>query len=126
MTERMDDVECGYLCGYLNTGVNVQKLALSSSCIYEAETVVHWIFDSWQGDLCRCLSLCSPIRSLIEHGFEASSRKDVRLYYGADNLQKMAYQVCGEGYTWPTWQSQFATCFFVITPTIESPSLPAL
>ncbi|KAL4281563.1 hypothetical protein GQ457_03G025790 [Hibiscus cannabinus] len=34
----------------------------------------------------------SPIRSLIESGFGADKRSDVRLYYGARNLRKMAYQ----------------------------------
>ncbi|KAF0923266.1 hypothetical protein E2562_005230 [Oryza meyeriana var. granulata] len=34
----------------------------------------------------------SPIRSLIEFGFAADQRADVRLYYGARNLQTMAYQ----------------------------------
>uniref|UniRef100_A0A1D1YE85 Fruit protein pKIWI502 n=1 Tax=Anthurium amnicola TaxID=1678845 RepID=A0A1D1YE85_9ARAE len=34
----------------------------------------------------------SPIRSLIESGFSANERSDVRLYYGARNLQRMAYQ----------------------------------
>ncbi|KAA8532614.1 hypothetical protein F0562_032570 [Nyssa sinensis] len=34
----------------------------------------------------------SPIRSLIESGFDAAKRSDVRLYYGARNLQRMAYQ----------------------------------
>uniref|UniRef100_A0A0D9VFC7 FAD-binding FR-type domain-containing protein n=1 Tax=Leersia perrieri TaxID=77586 RepID=A0A0D9VFC7_9ORYZ len=34
----------------------------------------------------------SPIRSLIEFGFDADQRADVRLYYGARNLQTMAYQ----------------------------------
>ncbi|XP_047331752.1 fruit protein pKIWI502-like, partial [Impatiens glandulifera] len=34
----------------------------------------------------------SPIRSLIESGFDAIRRPDVRLYYGARNLQRMAYQ----------------------------------
>ncbi|XP_057485827.1 fruit protein pKIWI502-like, partial [Actinidia eriantha] len=34
----------------------------------------------------------SPIRSLIESGFSANKRPDVRLYYGARNLQIMAYQ----------------------------------
>ncbi|XP_022150511.1 fruit protein pKIWI502 [Momordica charantia] len=34
----------------------------------------------------------SPIRSLIESGFSASKRSDVRLYYGARNLKRMAYQ----------------------------------
>ncbi|KAF8407716.1 hypothetical protein HHK36_006851 [Tetracentron sinense] len=33
-----------------------------------------------------------PIRSLIESGFSANKRSDVRLYYGARNLQRMAYQ----------------------------------
>ena len=37
--------------------------------------------------------MCSPIRSLIESGFDAAKRSDVRLYYGARNLQRMAYQV---------------------------------
>ncbi|KAL0723519.1 hypothetical protein Bca4012_038118 [Brassica carinata] len=35
----------------------------------------------------------SPIRSLIETGFGADRRSDVRLYYGARNLKRMAYQV---------------------------------
>ncbi|XP_058091613.1 fruit protein pKIWI502-like isoform X2 [Magnolia sinica] len=34
----------------------------------------------------------SPIRSLIESGFGADRRSDVRLYYGAKNLRRMAYQ----------------------------------
>lgn len=34
----------------------------------------------------------SPIRSLIESGFCADKRSDVRLYYGARNLKRMAYQ----------------------------------
>ncbi|KAF6999328.1 hypothetical protein CFC21_015371 [Triticum aestivum] len=34
----------------------------------------------------------SPIRSLIEFGFAAKQRADVRLYYGARNLETMAYQ----------------------------------
>ncbi|XP_062145086.1 fruit protein pKIWI502 [Alnus glutinosa] len=34
----------------------------------------------------------SPIRSLIESGIGASKRSDVRLYYGARNLKRMAYQ----------------------------------
>lgn len=34
----------------------------------------------------------SPIRSLIESGFSANERSDVRLYYGARNLKRMAYQ----------------------------------
>ncbi|KAJ4825176.1 hypothetical protein Tsubulata_022543 [Turnera subulata] len=34
----------------------------------------------------------SPIRSLIESGFSADKRSDVRLYYGARNLNRMAYQ----------------------------------
>ncbi|PHT33297.1 hypothetical protein CQW23_25097 [Capsicum baccatum] len=34
----------------------------------------------------------SPIRSLIEAGFGADERSDVRLYYGARNLKRMGYQ----------------------------------
>lgn len=34
----------------------------------------------------------SPIRSLLEAGFDAHGRKDVRLYYGARNLNRMSYQ----------------------------------
>ncbi|KAK9105813.1 hypothetical protein Scep_022657 [Stephania cephalantha] len=34
----------------------------------------------------------SPIRSLIESGFGANERSEVSLYYGARNLQRMAYQ----------------------------------
>ncbi|KAF5751875.1 fruit protein pKIWI-like [Tripterygium wilfordii] len=36
-------------------------------------------------------SAISPIRSLIESGF-SDKRSDVRLYYGARNLKRMAYQ----------------------------------
>jgi predicted ferric reductase len=35
----------------------------------------------------------SPIHSLLESGFDAHKRRDVRLYYGARNLDRMAYQV---------------------------------
>lgn len=38
--------------------------------------------------------VCSPIRSLIESGFNADKRSDVKLFYGARNLDRMAYQVC--------------------------------
>ncbi|KAJ7529552.1 hypothetical protein O6H91_15G056900 [Diphasiastrum complanatum] len=34
----------------------------------------------------------SPIRALLESGIKAKDRRDVRLYYGARNLQRMAYQ----------------------------------
>ncbi|KAG0615900.1 hypothetical protein M758_5G074500 [Ceratodon purpureus] len=34
----------------------------------------------------------SPIRSLVEAGLDAHKRKDVRLYYGARNLDRMSYQ----------------------------------
>ncbi|KAH7440951.1 hypothetical protein KP509_03G017500 [Ceratopteris richardii] len=34
----------------------------------------------------------SSVRSLIESGFDALKRSDVRLYYGTRNLQEMAYQ----------------------------------
>lgn len=34
----------------------------------------------------------SPIRSLIESGFNADKRSDVKLFYGARNLDRMAYQ----------------------------------
>jgi ferredoxin-NADP reductase len=36
----------------------------------------------------------SPIRSLIESGFNENKKAEVRLYYGARNLERMAYQVC--------------------------------
>ena len=39
------------------------------------------------------LVIRSPIRSLIETGFGADKRNDVRLYYGATNLNRMAYRV---------------------------------
>ncbi|KAK4763845.1 hypothetical protein SAY87_013283 [Trapa incisa] len=35
----------------------------------------------------------SPIRSLVESRFDAARRSDVRLYYGAMNFRRMAYQV---------------------------------
>ncbi|XP_078174740.1 fruit protein pKIWI502-like [Carex rostrata] len=34
----------------------------------------------------------SPIRSLIESGFNENKKAEVRLYYGARNLERMAYQ----------------------------------
>ncbi|XP_057486506.1 fruit protein pKIWI502-like [Actinidia eriantha] len=34
----------------------------------------------------------SPVRSLIETGFGADKRSDVRLYYGAENPEAMAYK----------------------------------
>ncbi|XP_061995211.1 fruit protein pKIWI502 [Rosa rugosa] len=34
----------------------------------------------------------SPIRSLIESGFNADKRSDVKVFYGARNLDRMAYQ----------------------------------
>ncbi|KAJ3700768.1 hypothetical protein LUZ61_004473 [Rhynchospora tenuis] len=34
----------------------------------------------------------SPIRSLIESGFNGNKKAEVRLYYGARNLDRMAYQ----------------------------------
>ncbi|XP_024540492.1 fruit protein pKIWI502 isoform X2 [Selaginella moellendorffii] len=34
----------------------------------------------------------SPIRSLIEAGIDANRRSDVRLYYGARSLERMAYR----------------------------------
>ncbi|XP_047341112.1 fruit protein pKIWI502 [Impatiens glandulifera] len=34
----------------------------------------------------------SPIRSLVESGLGANKRADVRLFYGARNLERMAYQ----------------------------------
>lgn len=41
-----------------------------------------------------CILPCfSPIRSLIEEGFSADKRSNVRLYYGARNLSRMAYLV---------------------------------
>ncbi len=40
----------------------------------------------------------SPIRSLMEAGFDAHKRQDVRLYYGARNLGRMAYQVHAESF----------------------------
>ena len=42
----------------------------------------------------------SPIRSLIEAGFSASERSDVKLYYGARNLERMSYQVRREMSIW--------------------------
>lgn len=44
-------------------------------------------------DMPQPLNMCSPIRSLIESGFSADTRSDVKLFYGARNLDRMAYQV---------------------------------
>ncbi|KAJ9554198.1 hypothetical protein OSB04_018243 [Centaurea solstitialis] len=54
----------------------------------------------------------SPIRSLIESGFSADKRSDVRLYYGARNLQRMAYQD-----RFKTWESSGVT----IVPVLSQP-----
>ncbi|KAD0410225.1 hypothetical protein E3N88_44310 [Mikania micrantha] len=54
----------------------------------------------------------SPIRSLIESGFSADKRADVRLYYGARNLQRMAYQD-----RFKAWESSGVT----IVPVLSQP-----
>lgn len=54
----------------------------------------------------------SPIRSLIESGFSADKRSDVRLYYGARNLQRMAYQD-----RFKAWESAGVT----IVPVLSQP-----
>ncbi|KAI3733894.1 hypothetical protein L6452_13352 [Arctium lappa] len=54
----------------------------------------------------------SPIRSLIESGFSADQRSDVRLYYGARNLQRMAYQD-----RFKAWESSGVT----IVPVLSQP-----
>ncbi|KAK4263876.1 hypothetical protein QN277_029233 [Acacia crassicarpa] len=54
----------------------------------------------------------SPIRSLIESGFSAAERSDVRLYYGARNLQRMAYQD-----RFKDWESSGIT----IVPVLSQP-----
>ncbi|KAL8463455.1 hypothetical protein ACS0TY_034198 [Phlomoides rotata] len=54
----------------------------------------------------------SPIRSLIETGFGADKRADVRLYYGARNLNRMAYQERFED-----WQSSGVN----IVPVLSRP-----
>ncbi|KAJ0725070.1 putative phenol 2-monooxygenase (NADPH) [Helianthus annuus] len=54
----------------------------------------------------------SPIRSLIESGFSADKRSDVRLYYGARNLQRMAYQD-----RFKAWESSGVT----IVPVLSQP-----
>ncbi|KAK9750381.1 hypothetical protein RND81_02G192300 [Saponaria officinalis] len=54
----------------------------------------------------------SPIRSLIESGFGADRRSDVRLYYGARNLQRMAYQD-----RFKDWESSGVT----IVPVLSQP-----
>ncbi|PON73718.1 Phenol hydroxylase reductase [Parasponia andersonii] len=55
----------------------------------------------------------SPIRSLIESGFSASKRSNVRLYYGARNLQRMAYQD-----RFKDWESSGVS----IVPVLSQPS----
>ncbi|XP_076956016.1 fruit protein pKIWI502-like [Bidens hawaiensis] len=54
----------------------------------------------------------SPIRSLIESGFSADKRSDVRLYYGARNLQRMAYQD-----RFKSWESSGV----IIVPVLSQP-----
>ncbi|CAI0447352.1 unnamed protein product [Linum tenue] len=54
----------------------------------------------------------SPIRSLIESGFGAKQRSDVRLYYGARNLKRMAYQD-----RFKEWESSGVT----IVPVLSQP-----
>ncbi|GJN21111.1 hypothetical protein PR202_gb08561 [Eleusine coracana subsp. coracana] len=50
---------------------------------------VYAVFKVWIHRYCLDTS---TIRSLIEFGFAANERADVRLYYGARSLQTMAYQ----------------------------------
>ncbi|XP_010527754.1 PREDICTED: fruit protein pKIWI502 [Tarenaya hassleriana] len=54
----------------------------------------------------------SPIRSLIESGFGAERRSDVRLYYGARNLKRMAYQD-----RFKDWES----CGMKVVPVLSQP-----
>ncbi|KAI3730626.1 hypothetical protein L1987_61798 [Smallanthus sonchifolius] len=54
----------------------------------------------------------SPVRSLIESGFSADKRSDVRLYYGARNLQRMAYRD-----RFKAWESSGVT----IVPVFSQP-----
>ncbi|KAL9241995.1 hypothetical protein vseg_016042 [Gypsophila vaccaria] len=54
----------------------------------------------------------SPIRSLIESGLSADKRSDVRLYYGARNLKRMAYQD-----RFRDWESSGVT----IVPVLSQP-----
>ncbi|XP_062219114.1 fruit protein pKIWI502-like isoform X2 [Phragmites australis] len=70
-----DVVELGAVMG---KGFLVERLAPPDS----AQTVL--IFAAGTG--------ISTIRSLVESGFAANERADVRLYYGARSLQAMAYQ----------------------------------
>ncbi|GMH27475.1 hypothetical protein Nepgr_029318 [Nepenthes gracilis] len=57
----------------------------------------------------------SPIRSLIESGFSANDRSDVRLYFGARNLQRMAYQD-----RFKDWESSGVKIF----PVLSQPDKP--
>lgn len=67
--------------------------------LYKFLTMLHFLNRLSASLYCLLMSLSylnghdSPIRSLIESGFGATDRQDVRLYYGARNLQRMAYQV---------------------------------
>ncbi|KAG0461552.1 hypothetical protein HPP92_021849 [Vanilla planifolia] len=66
------------ISGIMGRGFDVARISPLNS----AKTVL--IFATGSG--------ISPIRSLIETGFNANERPDVRLYYGARNIQRMAYQ----------------------------------
>ncbi|XP_010243758.1 PREDICTED: fruit protein pKIWI502 [Nelumbo nucifera] len=70
-----DVVELSQVMG---KGFDIDQLSPPEEC----QTVI--IFATGSG--------ISPIRSVIESGFSANKRSDVRLYYGARNLQRMAYQ----------------------------------
>ncbi|KAF2317834.1 hypothetical protein GH714_041149 [Hevea brasiliensis] len=72
-------------------------LAIASPPSYAAakgafEFLVKSVAGSTAELLCGLRKEMCPIRSLIESGFSADRRSDVRLYYGARNLKRMAYQ----------------------------------
>ncbi|XP_020672337.1 fruit protein pKIWI502 [Dendrobium catenatum] len=66
------------MSGVMGQGFEIDRISSTE----DAQTII--IFATGSG--------ISPIRSLIESGLSANERPDVRLYYGARNLQRMAYQ----------------------------------
>ncbi|GBG77383.1 hypothetical protein CBR_g23714 [Chara braunii] len=78
---------------YLQMKVGESKpafLAIASPPSYAESGVLEFLVKDVEGATSELL--CDLSKALIESGFDALKRTDVRLYYGAANSSKMAYQ----------------------------------
>lgn len=81
---------CSHMWGVCLEAMLYFVMMRVQASIFNALLKIHFIPDSLYF---LYFLMFSPIRSLIESGFSADKRSDVRLYYGVRNLQRMAYQV---------------------------------